>query len=80
MVDDSSRYSNPPEKTLTELLKRLGWKQSQLAAFIGITDRTFNNYKRGRHELKLSLWQVKRLIQAMELAGMSYDDLPDPPT
>jgi len=79
MVDDSSRYSNLAEETLIELQERLGWKQSQLAAFLGITDRTFNNYKRGRHELRLSLWQIKRLIQAMELAGMNSDDLPDPP-
>ncbi|MEQ9370662.1 MAG: helix-turn-helix transcriptional regulator [Coleofasciculus chthonoplastes F3-SA18-01] len=61
------------------LRKRLGWTQPQLGEFIGVTEQTVRNHEKGRHRLRLELWQYKKLHQLMASVGMTVDDLPDPP-
>ncbi|MEQ9355132.1 helix-turn-helix transcriptional regulator [Coleofasciculus chthonoplastes] len=61
------------------LRKRLGWTQPQLGEFIGVTEQTVRNHEKGRHRLRLELWQYKKLHQLMARVGMTIDDLPDPP-
>ncbi|WP_446363623.1 helix-turn-helix transcriptional regulator [Coleofasciculus chthonoplastes] len=79
MVDENLSPCNPTGKTLLVLRKRLGWTQPQLGEFIGVTEQTVRNHEKGRHRLRLELWQYKKLHQLMASVGMTVDDLPDPP-
>ncbi|WP_446335241.1 helix-turn-helix domain-containing protein [Coleofasciculus sp. G1-WW12-02] len=80
MVNDSSSYSNPSAKTLKELRSRLKLTQSQLASALGTTERSIRRYEKGEVVFSLDLLQFKVFMKLMNQAGMSLDDLPDPPS
>ncbi|MEP0832243.1 helix-turn-helix domain-containing protein [Microcoleus sp. AS-A8] len=63
--------------TLKQLRERLGMTQEELATQLGTTSRTIRRHETGEREIRFSLPQIKRLIELMQRAGMSSDDLPD---
>ena len=79
MVEDESRYSNPPGETLKELRTRLRLTQSELAEVLGTTERTIRRYENGELRFSIELWQIKLFIGLMHQAGMPIDSLPDRP-
>jgi len=80
MVDENLNSCNLTGATLLTLRKRLGLTQPQLGGCLGITEQTVRNHEKGRHRLRLELWQFKILMKLMKEAGMSLEDLPNPPT
>ncbi|WP_446350488.1 helix-turn-helix transcriptional regulator [Coleofasciculus sp. F4-SAH-05] len=79
MVDENFNSCNLDGATLLKLRKQLGLTQPQLGECLGITEQTVRNHEKGRHRLRLELWQFKLLTRLMNQAGMTIDDLPDPP-
>lgn len=79
MVDENLDSCNLTGATLLTLRKRLGLTQPQLGEYLGITEQTVRNHEKGRHRLRLELWQVRKLLELMSEAGMSPHDLPDSP-
>lgn len=77
MVNDTNSNSNPELATLKQLRDRLGMTQEELATELGTTSRTIRRHETGEREIRFSLPQIKRLIELMQRAGMSADDLPD---
>jgi DNA-binding XRE family transcriptional regulator len=77
MVNDTNSNSNPELATLKQLRERLGMTQEELATELGTTSRTIRRHETGEREIRFSLPQIKRLIELMQRAGMSSDDLPD---
>lgn len=69
--------SNPESATLKLLRKRLSMTQEELAQELGTTSRTIRRHETGERQIRFSLPQIKRLIELMQRAGMSADDLPD---
>jgi len=77
MVNDTNSNSNPELAALKQLRERLGMTQEELATELGTTSRTIRRHETGEREIRFSLPQIKRLIELMQRAGMSADDLPD---
>jgi len=77
MVDDKNSNSNPESATLKLLRQRLSMTQEELAQELGTTSRTIRRHETGERQIRFSLPQIKRLIELMQRAGMSADDLPD---
>ncbi len=77
MVDDKNLNSNPELATLKQLRERLGMTQEELATELGTTSRTLRRHETGERQIRFSLPQIKRLIELMQRAGMSTNDLPD---
>ena len=77
MVNDTNSNSNPELATLKQLRERLGMTQEELATELGTTSRTIRRHETGERQIRFSLPQIKRLIELMQRAGMSSDDLPD---
>lgn len=77
MVDDKNSNSNPESATLKQLRQRLSMTQEELAQELGTTSRTIRRHETGERQIRFSLPQIKRLIELMQRAGMSADDLPD---
>ncbi|MEQ8465413.1 helix-turn-helix domain-containing protein [Coleofasciculus sp. E1-EBD-02] len=77
MVDDKNSNSNPEWATLKQLRQRLSMTQEELAQELGTTSRTIRRHETGERQIRFSLPQIKRLIELMQRAGMSADDLPD---
>jgi hypothetical protein len=48
-----------------------------IATKLGTTSRTIRRHETGERQIRFSLPQIKRLIELMQRAGMSADDLPD---
>ncbi|MEW6491727.1 MAG: helix-turn-helix transcriptional regulator [Cyanobacteriota bacterium] len=68
---------SPELATLKQLRERLGMTQEELATELGTTSRTIRRHETGERQIRFSLPQIKRLIELMQRAGMSSDDLPD---
>ncbi|MCA1991879.1 MAG: helix-turn-helix transcriptional regulator [Coleofasciculus sp. S288] len=78
MVDDKNSDFNPNVPTLKQVRERLGMSQGEFADALGYARNTINRYERGRiSRINFSIAQIKRLIQLLEQAGLSIDDLPD---
>lgn len=67
---------------LTQIRERLGKKQAQLAAMLGISQSTWAKYEKGR---EIPVEVAKRLILQARIHGLLidmnhiYDDMPLPP-
>ncbi|MEQ9238891.1 helix-turn-helix domain-containing protein [Coleofasciculus sp. E2-BRE-01] len=69
--------SNLEWATLKLLRQHLSMTQEELAQELGTTSRTIRRHETGERQIRFSLPQIKRLIELMQRAGMSADDLPD---
>ncbi|WP_367287608.1 helix-turn-helix transcriptional regulator [Laspinema palackyanum] len=58
--------------TFMKLRERVGLTQRELAQSLGVTVTTISAWENGRHEPKLTILQVKRL---MEVLDCSLEDL-----
>ncbi len=78
MVNDRNGNDNPNVPTLKQVRERLGMSQEAFANALGLSRNTIGDYERGKHmRINLSMGQVKRLVQLLEAAGMSINDIPD---
>ncbi|WP_309143876.1 helix-turn-helix transcriptional regulator [Oscillatoria sp. HE19RPO] len=58
--------------TFMKLRERVGLTQRELAQYMGVTVTTISAWENGRHEPKLTIQQMKRL---MEILDCSLEDL-----
>ena len=78
MINNQDSNFNPNVPTLKQVRERLGMTQEQLAQATGISRRTIIDYENGKHQkLQLSMGQIKKIVELMEEAGFSINDLPD---
>lgn len=77
MVNDKNSNSKPESAILKQLRERLKMTQEELATELATTSRTIRRHETGERQIRFSLPQIKRLMELMQRAGMSINDLPD---
>ncbi|MFP5270308.1 helix-turn-helix transcriptional regulator [Coleofasciculus sp.] len=66
-------------KVLELIRKRNGMTQAEFGRVLGWDERTVRRYVRGELNARLDVVRVKAFFKLLAEAGMSLDDLPDPP-
>lgn len=79
MIEATKRNVNPNGEIMRELRARLDFSQEDLAKALGIARRTIYSAEAGTHEIRLTITQIRKLVELLDRANMSIYDLPPSP-
>lgn len=77
MINNTETKVNSNAEMIRYLRETLGMTQKELASELGVTENTVWRAEKGRHEMRFTFSQMKRVLNLMARAGIPIERLPD---